>query len=356
MSRNPSRSTVRLTADRPLAAPRAGIRRIGARRAPGLAVAALLAASGVPGLAAEVEAPVLLVVWPQAELSRWQDSDGVPGRRFFDLCRRDGWILRPAELSGEEAKALHWAGQRAGDDLLWRAAGGDGGGFLVLGRGDGAVHLRWEGVPPAGDPSRLEDESRAWLPSTRRMRWEEVVEILDLTAGENRAFQEQREEGNAFGLVRAAYLRDKTAANVSIYLAGTRRPRALTWRLALTEAFESSLVPLVQQALSASRYGSAERAIPASLDSLRTDPDSFEEARRRLFGLRLLASRSRVYGRCDRILLSLSAEAPRGTLLLVDARASNDPFVAVVRVKEKLEAWPGHRGLLVRRLEGAWPR
>jgi hypothetical protein len=279
---------------------------------------------------------LVVVGWPQAELARWEDSDGVVARRFVDLCRRYGWILRPEELMPDEIAALDAVAAQTGEDLVWRGSASASSGFLPLGTGDGLVPLRWEGDLPPGEPGRVESESRAWLASARRIRWEEVVEMLDLTGAENRAFQQQRDGAGLFSPIRAAYLRDKSGANLAIYLVGTRRPHALLWRLELNRAFEETVVPLAHGLLVETAADPTRSPMVASGALANGDPSALDAAHRRLFARRLLASRSRVYGRSDRILLSLAAEAPRGTTLIVDARASNDPFIAAFRVGERL--------------------
>jgi hypothetical protein len=297
----------------------------------------------------------VVVGWPRAELARWEDADGVVGRRLADLCRLEGWILRPEELHRDEAALLAAAERETGDDLVWRAGTDGGTGYLPLGVDEGVVPLRWEGTLPPGEPARLEAESKPWLASARRMRWEEVVEILDLTAEENRAFQLQRDGAGPFASIRAAYLRDKSGANVAIYLAGTRRPRALLWRLELNRAFEETVSPLAASLLAEPLPAIlAARGAGAPPGDAR-DPGARDAARRRLFARRLLASRSRVYGRADRILLSLAAEAPRGTMLIVDARDSRDPFVAVLVVGQRLGRSTDRGSRLRDRLERGGP-
>jgi hypothetical protein len=185
------------------------------------------------------------------------------------------------------------------------------------------------------------------------MRWEEVVEILDLTAVENRAFQLQRDGAGPFAELRRAFLRDKSGANLAIYLAGTRRPPALIWSLELSSAFEETIVPLAAAAAAGATIAPT-RAAPSAIESAFMDPAQLEESRRRLFARRLLASRGRVYARCDRVLLSLSVDAQRGSLLVVDARDSRDPFVAVLGADADLGDAADRGERLARRLHGAF--
>jgi hypothetical protein len=319
---------------------------------------------------------LVVVSWPGAERDRWLDADGVPGRRGVDRWLRQGWILRPDELSAGELTRLDAWIARAGDDLLWigeeagvgaaaaagTGAGDPGGppgrtvrtGFLPLGSGDGTVFLRWEGVPARAGLDHLSRETHAWLGGHRPLRWEEAAEILDLNARENRAFLVLRDPANPFLPMRSAFVADKSAANLCIYLLGTRHPPALAWRMGLVRAFESGPVDLARGVLAtrpsaATEPGGADIA-PGSLGAER-----LEQARSRLFCGRVLASRGRVYGRCDRILGSLAVEGERGTLLVVDARDSADPFVAVLRLGGSLPS-PDHRGeLLAEALRPRWP-
>jgi hypothetical protein len=299
-------------------------------------------------------APLVVVIWPGAERVRWLNTDGVPGHRGIDRWLRQGWILRPDELSADECVRLDAWVTRAGSDLLWigeeaisvapassraGSAGPDGvpaprprTGLLPLGSGDGEVLLRWEGVPASAGLDRLSRETHAWLEGNRRLRWEEAVEMLDLTSRENRAFQVLGDPANPYYRLRSTFVADKAASNLGIYLLGTRRPPALVWHLGLVRAYENGPALLARNVLTT---GSIPAALPGdSVGSL--GPLRLERARNRLFCGRVLASRGRVYGRCDRILLSLAVEGPRGALLIVDGRDSVDPFVAVLRVDDPL--------------------
>lgn len=321
-------------------------------------------------------APLVVVSWPGAERERWIETDGVPGRRGINRWLRQGWILRPDELSTEERTRLDAWIARAGDDLLWigeeagRGASasdrggvadpdGDAGlsvrrGLLPLGSGEGAILLHWEGVGARDHLDHLARESHAWLEGNRRLRWEEAAEILDLSSRENRAFQVLHDPANPFFLMRSTFVADKSAANLCIYLLGTRQPPALAWRMGLVRAFENGPAALARGVLSTIPPDVLNPGVPkVSPGSL--GAERLEQARSRLFCGRVLASRGRVYGRCDRILVSLAVEGKRGTLLVVDARDSADPFVAVLRVGDSLPPSDRRGELLVEALRIRWP-
>jgi hypothetical protein len=313
-----------------------------------------------------------VVVWPGAEWARWLDTDGVPGHRGIDRWLRQGWMLRPDELSADECAQLDAWVTHAGSDLLWigeeaiavapassqiESTGPDGvpaprrrAGLLPLGSGEGEVLLRWEGVPARAGLDHLSRETHAWLEGNRRLRWEEAVEILDLSSRENRAFQVLSDPANPYHRLRSTFVADKAAANLGIYLLGTRRPPALVWRLGLVRVFENGPALLARDVLATDPHPAAISG--DSVGSL--GAQRLEEARNRLFCGRVLASRGRVYGRCDRILLSLAVEGARGALLIVDGRDSADPFVAVLRVDDPLPAAERRGDLLAEALRLRW--
>jgi hypothetical protein len=313
-------------------------------------------------------ASLVVVVWPGAERARWLDTDGVPGHRGIDRWLRQGWMLRPDELSADECARLDALVAHAGIDLLWigeeaisvapassqaGSTGPDGvpaprrrAGLLPLGSGDGEVHLRWEGVPARAGLDHLSRETHAWLEGSRRLRWEEAVEILDLSSRENLAFQILGDPANPYYQLRSTFVADKAAANLGIYLLGTRRPPALVWRLGLVRAFENGPALLARDVLATDPLPVAIPGCPVGSFGAQR----LEQARNRLFCGRVLASRGRVYGRCDRILLSLAVEGARGALLIVDGRESADPFVAVLRVNDPLPAADSRGDLLAEAL------
>jgi hypothetical protein len=332
---------------------RRDLRRL-AGKAPRLAALLALACLAGSGARARPQAGgtppphLIFVEVPGAALAGWEDCDGVRGRRFVEACGADGWILRPRDLHGAEPGLLDAWRRRIGGDVLWLAraepaAPGDlrleaasGRGLLWLGPPGDELLVRYRGLPPGKRANRMLDEVRAGvgesLGGAAELRWEEVVEMLDLTSSENLALRRLEDPMHPFARLTEAFVRDKRAANVGLYLLGFRPPAVLGMRLDLPGLYETEIVPFCRELAASSAVPSTLTAGDPESTSVASEPAEIREAiERRFFARRILASRGRVYGRLDRILQSLAGESPRGAVLVVDALLSPDPFVAVYR-------------------------
>lgn len=259
---------------------------------------------------------------PAAEWASWRDADGVPGRRFTDTLAERGQVWTDGELAPELKTALAAAARAVGPDLVVDDAEPlvEPGALLYLGPADGGFFARSLAVATtesAGSgASTLPARTRTWLDRSDRLRWEEVVEILDLNDSENAAFRALGGWGAAHvtgpveGMrsLRRAFLRDKRIANCAIFLLGAAEPSVTAFRLDLGAAFHDSLLVAL------------DRATPAPQDE---DAGRFFEARVR-------GSVGRVYGRLDRIAQSILLESPSDTRLVIDASGGPGGFLAIL--------------------------
>ncbi len=278
---------------------------------------------------------LLVVSAPSTERDDFLDPDGVLGRRFADQVRRHGWVLPAEQLSSEEIRALDRRRAEGRDDLVLSGPGEEER-ALYLGPSEGGVLVRAHGKLGVEDPLRdLEDESRTWLDHADRLRWEEVVEFAHLLPEENLAIRNLALDSSGLGGLKAAFLRDKRAANLALYLMETRAPRVMLLSLHL---------PAAQAELARDLALGAESALPIRLALDAEQRPSLaslsvplrETADGRFFVARMLAAGARVAGRCDRIYQSLAAGAPRGSWIVIDARDAAIPFVAVLRAGARL--------------------
>lgn len=324
-------------------------------RRPGRADPASSAGDGPASLATRV-----WIRCPEARLSAWNACDGAAGSRFVDLCRRDGWILPESVLVTAELPEA----PSSGTDLLWSGRGGPSVGWVGLGPGDDPIILEWRRLSSSDAPRDLERESRAWLSGGPRIRWEEVVEVLDVTPGENLAFRNLQDTDHPLFAVRSAFLRDKRVASLALYLL-TLHPGEIGCSLELTRAYEDRAIPFFTAVVrdEASAFQSARGFTPEDRETEDRETEDREKAdrlpswsglpveaqelaRRRFFAWRILASEGRIYGRCDRILLSLAVEGPSGAWIFLDARESDEPFLAVYRIGRPLPPFHGRETLL----------
>jgi len=252
----------------------------------------------------------------------WQHAHGVPEKRAYDHFLAHGTILDPSKLSpGLVARLDRWS-DLPYQDLLWleRAGSGDtsaafdsagSAGRVSFGATEQQVEVAWRG--PAARRVVLEAqadlEEALWLNRPDVVRWEEVVEILDLTRTENQAFRRLTDESHPLVRFRSTFLRDKRRASLALYLNARYRPRMLRFDISLPEVFGKVVEPFAEN-IAASRRG--------------------EEGDGRYFAARVRNSIPSVAGRVDRILQSLYAEAAPDTWVILDARDSSDPFVAWV--------------------------
>lgn len=292
-----------------------------------------------------------------ASLADWQHADGVPGRRFIDEVGRTGSLIPETECGSELRARLESLASAAGSDLLCSGCRP----FLAPGG------MLWMGPPEAGlwvrDPSGsgadgrspsaisyedLGETAKLWCDREPRMRWEEVVEVLDLSTAENLSFR--LSDAEPWRALRNAYIRDKAAANLAIYLTGRSRPRLLALSLELPRVFADDLRPRTEAWTQEARPLSGANDLPPRW----TPPLHADEARRsadrRFLAARVRGSEDRIYGRVDRILQSLFIEAEATDLLLVDARGGTDGFVAVLG--QRLSEGEITQGKLVDRLVG----
>lgn len=289
--------------------------------------------------------PTVVLRVPGFTRSAWEECDGVEGRRFYDRCMAEGTLLAADTVDPAMIAWLdHWslALRENGPCVLWRDAAapgtqlpppkaerpphhfGDETTGFVLHADDGA------------QVERLVQESRGWLPDESRLRWEEAIEILELTRAENDAFRRlQSVSGPSARLVRLrdAFTRDKGMSNLGIWIVGAHRPAGVGWSLSLLSAFEEAESALTVEAFRSIETTPHASPPPSTSDGALAfsdlDPVALDLAERRFFAARVAASGGRVHGRVDRIFQSIAAIAPRGLLLVIDARESDDPFVAL---------------------------
>jgi len=329
------------------------------------AVMALPPASS--GRGAPAAQTLIYVALPGVERAAFLDPDGVLERRFADALARTGWFLEGETLSDAESTGLDAWRDAVGDGLLLLAPEYPDR-TLYLGPDPGGVAIQTRGEGQAEPLSRLAEESRIWLDRADRLRWEEVVECLDLTTEENLAFRNLALDEDPLGAVapsrsdgaqlqtpaalarlKQAFLRDKRVANLALYLGRTRRPAATGLRLDLAAAHGELAAALEVQGsrAEADLVGSELPTDARGLPSLRAAaPELREAADQARFRARVIQSGARIAGRCDRVLQSLLAEAETGTWLVVDARAGAQPFVAVARKGSALGSPETRSGLL----------
>lgn len=283
---------------------------------------------------------LIYVALPGAERAAFLDPDGVIDRRFADDLARTGWLIEGENLSAAETEALDGWRTAVADGLLLIAPRFSDR-ALYLGPEAGGVTIRTRGEGHDEPLAHLADESRIWLDRLDRLRWEEVVECLDLTTQENLAFRNLELEAgarlgtpDALTALKQAFLRDKRVANLALYLGRTRRPAATGLRLDLAAA-HGALTESLHAGGGKGETDLGTQALPTDargLPSLRAaSPAQREAASQARFRARVLQSGSRIAGRCDRVLQSLLAEAENGTWLVIDARETARPFVAVAR-------------------------
>jgi len=294
--------------------------------------------------------PTVVLRVPGLTRSAWEQCDGVEGRRFYDRCVAEGRLLAADAL---DPALLEWldgwsfALRERGPCVLWQDAV-EPGTQLPSAEAASAEPER----PPHrfGDETtgfalhadfgapidRLVVESRGWLPDEPRLRWEEAIEILELTRAENDAFRRLESVSGPsarLGRLRDAFTRDKGMSNLGIWILGAHRPAGVGWSLSLLFAFEDAESVLTAEALRSAETTAHESPPPRSSDGALAfadlGPEGRDLAERRFFASRVAASGGRVRGRVDRIFQSIAAIAPRGLLLVIDARESDDPFVAL---------------------------
>ena len=273
--------------------------------APGWMLASAMAATPQTGT-------TVLVRVPGLGLQEWERAHGVPGKRAFDAFRAEGAVWSGPSLTEiEEAVRvrLDWAGREPAPRLHWWAEDALAGneatrGQLSFGPADEAVVLTWSGAAARRGALSARDALSAalWLQRPDEMRWEEVIEILDLSRTENVAFRRLSDPEHPLVRFRSSFLRDKRRATLALYLNATERPRLLRLDLELARDFERHVRPLARKMR--------------------------EEGEAAYLGVRIENSGSSVAGRIDRILQSLLAESAPGTSILVDGTDSTDPFLA----------------------------
>jgi hypothetical protein len=175
------------------------------------------------------------------------------------------------------------------------------------------------------------------------LRWEELGEFLDLTLQENTALRRLEDPEHPLWMLRESFANDKRRSNLALYLLQRGDPIALGLQLDLASIYESPVREYWTEILShelpvslasgpsGDDLDSADLASTvAVVDLASADLEVRIEAERRLFARRIQGSSGRVYGRLDRILQSLHAELSDDGILIIDARASSDPFVAII--------------------------
>lgn len=340
-------------------------------------IVALGAAALVSGATAKADRNVLFVEASGARRSHFVDPDGVAGRRFADGLDA-GWLSDPSSLDASESDWLDgWASGTDAFDLLVGSSGAMSGGLpagssievrrptrgandpqanrgndgtvpawrtLVLGPSSAPIRVAWNGDRAEASLERVQSGDEPWLSDAKTLRWEEVVELLELNRKENVAFRNLGEPNHPLTRFREAFLRDKRTANLALYCLASARPAAVALHLDLASSYENDVLDLVAPALANELPRDIERLEDASAGMR-------DAAESRFFAERVHASAGRVYGRLDRTFQSLRAELPRGSLLVIDARGGREPFVYLEVVGEKMSeaqiraAWAESRSL-----------
>ncbi len=273
---------------------------------------------------------LILVRLSGLERGDWEHAHGVQGKRAYDHFLKSGQILPAGQLPPEFVDRLDlWSSDRGGN-LLWlgedvppkaEAGGSFLSGRVPMGSIGQRVYVDWQGeVARARVLEAIPVlENALWLNRPDVVRWEEVVEILDLTRTENHAFRNLTATDHPLVRFRSTFLQDKRAASLALYLNRKHRPPFLRLELNLLSVFVGVVQPFAAE---------------------------LSEADARYFAARVRNSMPSVAGRVDRILQSLYAEASDDTWVVVDARDSADPFVAWVgpryglRTKDVLAVLP----------------
>lgn len=286
--------------------------------------------------------PLTYVAIPEATLSSWQNADGVLGRRLVERFDKEGAIVRPSELPPEAHKVLAGWSAAVRHGIVYASAGNAPRTFerlLLLGPSDDPVTMRWIGMNTSQESSLLESllpGHQAWLYEPNTLRWEEVGEFLDLTREENTALRRLEDPAHPLWMLRESFANDKRRSNLALYLLRRGDPAALGLQLDLAAAYEKPVREFWTELLS--------DELPVVLasesgDLAGADLDVRIAGERRLFARRVQGSQGRVYGRLDRILQSLHGELSKDGILIIDARASSDPFVASIGGNGSTDWW-----------------